>query len=63
MSEEERKFVEYLEDTLIPDMERNCMTETASDVRRAAEIIRNLQNKLNKACQLHPGLRERLSRS
>ena len=35
----------------------------ASDIRRAAEIIRNLQNKLNKACQLHPGLRERLSRS
>lgn len=39
---EELEFVEFLEDTLIPDLRASGTDATADDFERAVEIIRRL---------------------
>ena len=42
------RLVEYLEESLIPDLEKSGLNETARDFRMAVDAIRELQEMVRK---------------
>lgn len=51
LSRDDRNFVEWLKETLIPDLEEGGMPETAKDFERCIQIIEDLDTETREKCK------------